>query len=130
MIDRDRVLTFIKDDETQIAEFKTLFQKEVMEFVVTFKKAKDGKKHNIIESKFEEMQKVFHVILYKEKVNEGVKPLYELIVKKRKYRSPFFAKALDTSVKNIERWLNQLKDEKKIEFIGSPKIGGYYVKYT
>jgi len=28
----------------------------------------------------------------------------------------------------IERWLKQLKDEEKIEFRGSTKIGGYYVK--
>jgi ATP-dependent DNA helicase RecG len=42
-------------------------------------------------------------------------------------RSTLFAKELNTSVKNIERWLKQLKNENKIEFKGSPKTGGYVV---
>jgi len=95
------------------------------------------KEHNIIEPKFEEIQKGFQVTLYKKKiseiksnegVNEGVKRLYVLIVKKPNHRSTFFSKELDTSVKNIERWLKQLKDAEKIEFIGSSKTGGYFVK--
>jgi len=36
---------------------------------------------------------------------------------------------MDTSVKNIERWLKRLKDEKKIEFRGAPKTGGYFAKF-
>ena len=63
-----------------------------------------------------------------EGVNEGVNSLYLLIVQNPNNRSPFFAKELNTSVKNIERWLKQLKDEDKIEFRGSPKTGGYHVK--
>ncbi len=99
------------------------------------------KEHNIIEPKFEEMQKGFQVTLYKaivsekklnvgasEGVNEGVKSLCELVAKKPNHRSTFFAKELHTSVKNIERWLKQLKDKKKIEFIGASKTGGCYVK--
>jgi ATP-dependent DNA helicase RecG len=31
-------------------------------------------------------------------------------------------------VKNIERWIKQLKQENKIEFRGAPKTGGYYIK--
>ena len=50
------------------------------------------------------------------------------IVKKPNHRSTFFTKELHTSVKNIERWLKQLKDEEKIEFIGVSKTGGYYVR--
>ena len=35
----------------------------------------------------------------------------------------------DTVTKRtIERWIKQLKDEDKIEFIGAPKTGGYFVK--
>lgn len=63
-----------------------------------------------------------------EGVNEGVKSLYKLIEKNPCNRSTFFAKSLNTSVKNIERWLKQLKDEDKIEFKGAPKTGGYFVK--
>lgn len=40
------------------------------------------------------------------------------------------AEALQTSPKNIERWLKQLKDTQKIEFRGAPKTGGYYIKKT
>ena len=85
---------------------------------------------NNIAIKVENLGKKY--VIYHEKedigVNEGVKSLYELIVKKPNRRSTFFAKELHTSVKNIERWLKQLKDADKIEFIGSPKTGGYYVK--
>ena len=92
--------------------------------------------HNIVAPKFEEFQKGFKVTLYKKilenKVNEGVKggvkSLYELILSKPNHRSTFFAKELNTSVKNIERWIKQLKDEELIEFLGASKTGGYYAK--
>ena len=63
-----------------------------------------------------------------EGVNEGVKSLYDLIKNKPNNRSTYFASELNTSVKNIERWLKQLKDEDKIEFKGAPKTGGYSIK--
>ena len=63
-----------------------------------------------------------------EGVSEGVKSLYELIKNYPNRKTPFFAKKLNTSVKNIERWIKQLKDKEKIEFIGAPKTGGYVVK--
>ena len=63
-----------------------------------------------------------------EGVSEGVKSLYELIENYPNRKTPFFAKTLNTSVKNIERWIKQLKDKEKIEFIGAPKTGGYVVK--
>ena len=31
--------------------------------------------------------------------------------------------------RTVERWIKQLKDEGKIEFIGAAKTGGYYVKF-
>ena len=40
----------------------------------------------------------------------------------------FFAEQLNTSNKNVERWIKQLKREDLIEFKGAPKTGGYYVK--
>ena len=94
------------------------------------------KAHGVIKPKFEEFVHGFRVIVYKEKtdegvnegVNEGVKSLYKLIKNKPNNRSTFFAKELNTSVKNIERWIKQLKEENKIEFIGSPKTGGYKIK--
>ena len=58
-------------------------------------------------------------------VNEGVNSLLELIKNNPNKRSTFFSKELNTSVKNIERWIKQLKNENQIKFEGSPKTGGY-----
>jgi len=63
-----------------------------------------------------------------EGVNEGVNDLFDLITKQPHRKTPFFAEELGTSVKNIERWIKKLKEDGKIEFIGSPKTGGYRVK--
>lgn len=35
---------------------------------------------------------------------------------------------MNTSIKNVERCLKQLKNGKKVEFKGSSKTGGYYAK--
>jgi len=63
-----------------------------------------------------------------EGVNEGVNDLFSLITKTSGKRAPYFAQNMNTSVKNIERWLKHLKDDEKIEFRGAPKTGGYFVK--
>ncbi len=63
-----------------------------------------------------------------EGVSEGVKNLFSLIIEHPSKRTPFFSKRLGTSVKNIERWLKQLKDREEIEFRGAPKTGGYFVR--
>jgi len=39
-----------------------------------------------------------------------------------------FYRKLNTSIKNIERWIKQLRNEEKMEFRDSPKTGGYYAK--
>jgi ATP-dependent DNA helicase RecG len=63
-----------------------------------------------------------------EGVNEGVQNLISLIEDAPGKRTPFFSQRLGTSVKNIERWLKQLKDREEIEFRGAPKTGGYFVR--
>ena len=63
-----------------------------------------------------------------EGVNEGVNLLHALIQNYPNKRSPFFTTELNTSSKNIERWLKQLRDAGKIEFKGSSKTGGYFAK--
>jgi len=62
-----------------------------------------------------------------EGVNEGVNDLFSLIKENPGKRTPFFAQQLNTSVKNIERWLKHLKDKKRISFNGAHKTGGYFV---
>ena len=69
----------------------------------------------------------FYTILFRRK-NEGVNLLLATIKKYPGKRSSFFSKKLNTSVKNIERWLKKLRDEEKIVFIGAPKTGGYFLK--
>ena len=63
-----------------------------------------------------------------EGVNGGVKLLFNLIQKTPGHRAPYFSEALDTSVKNIERWLKTLRNQGLVEFRGAPKTGGYFVK--
>jgi ATP-dependent DNA helicase RecG len=61
-----------------------------------------------------------------EGVKEGINGLLSLIQRQPAMRAPAMAEAMQTSPKNIERWLKQLKQEQKIEFRGAPKTGGYY----
>ncbi|MBS7350132.1 MAG: hypothetical protein KIG95_08275, partial [Comamonas sp.] len=63
-----------------------------------------------------------------EGVNEGVKSLLILIEQHPGQRTPFFAQQMNTSVKNIERWLKTLREQALVEFRGAPKTGGYFVR--
>ncbi|MBS3126868.1 putative DNA binding domain-containing protein [Candidatus Woesearchaeota archaeon] len=63
-----------------------------------------------------------------EGVFEGVNSLLESIRKNPGKRVPQLAKILSIPAKTIERWIKQLKEEEKIEFRGSPKKGGYWVR--
>lgn len=65
-----------------------------------------------------------------EGVNEGVKSLLILIEQHPGQRTPFFARQMNTSVKNIERWLKTLREQALVEFRGAPKTGGYYAITT
>lgn len=57
-----------------------------------------------------------------QKSNVGANELHELIKKNQ----PLKTKQI--TQKTVKRWLKQLKDEKKIEFRGSSKTGGYWSK--
>ena len=63
-------------------------------------------------------------------VHEGVSGLLNLVSRQPGLRVPALAEALATSPKNIERWLQQLKDSNKIEFRSAPKTGGYHLKQS
>ncbi|WP_341743233.1 RNA-binding domain-containing protein [Azonexus hydrophilus] len=63
-----------------------------------------------------------------EGVNGGVSLLLTHIQKEPGLRAPMLAAKMNTSVKNIERWLKQLKGQQAIEFRGAPKTGGYHPK--
>jgi len=87
------------------------------------------KSHNIIEPKFEEKQKGFQVTLYKKKRDVGINELYDFIRLNQPIRiSQIKEKFTTVTTRTIERWVKQLKDENKIEYIGSKKTGGYHAK--
>ncbi len=62
-----------------------------------------------------------------EGVNEGVNLLYRSISEKPGIRLPELSNKLHIPVKTLERWIKQLRDEKKIIFKGAAKTGGYYI---
>ena len=59
-------------------------------------------------------------------VNEGVTALLEYIQRQPGMRAPALATLLNTSPKNIERWIKQLRNSGLIEFVGPSKTGGYH----
>ncbi len=62
-----------------------------------------------------------------EGLNEGVNFLLAIIKEYPGLRVPSLAEKVPTSSKNIERWLKQLKETKRIEFRGASKTGGYFL---
>lgn len=89
--------------------------------------------YNIIEPKFKELQKGFQVTLYKQVIDKkkdvGVNEIYDFIMEHQPIKTTSIAKSFTTVTKRtIERWIKQLKNEGKIEFIGVAKTGGYFVK--
>lgn len=42
-------------------------------------------------------------------------------------KSPYYAQYFQVSGRTIERWLRRLREDGKIEFVGSPRTGGYYL---
>ena len=61
-----------------------------------------------------------------EGVSEGVTALLEYIQRQPGMRAPALATLLNTSPKNIERWIKQLRNAGLIEFVGPSKTGGYH----
>lgn len=52
---------------------------------------------------------------------EGVNRLYQSIMQKPGRRRPELARKLNNSRKTLERWLKQLRDQKKVIFKGPAK---------
>ena len=60
--------------------------------------------------------------------SEGVDSLLQIIKKSPGYRNPYYAAHLQLPEKTTERWLNTLRKKGVIEFRGSFKRGGYWLK--
>ena len=85
--------------------------------------------------KFEESGGSFRIVFDRPKsgeltggVNGGVNGVYIIIKGNPGLRLPHIAKALNKPTKTVEKWIVKLKQDKKIEFRGSAKRGGYYIK--
>lgn len=63
-----------------------------------------------------------------EGLNEGLNRLLAIIKDNPGKRIPQLAGTLGIPAKTIERWLAELKKQDKIEYRGSKKTGGYYIK--
>ena len=103
------------------------------------------KEHNIIEPKFEEIQKGFQVTLYKKVlaqkldggisggisggINGGINLLLVFISENQNLSAKTISENMNEPLRTIQRWIKQLKDEGKIEYRGSKKTGGYYAKF-
>ena len=62
-----------------------------------------------------------------EGVNEGVNELLNLITSAPGNRLPFFKSKMNVPAKTIERWIQKLRLENKIEYRGAAKTGGYFI---
>ena len=63
-----------------------------------------------------------------EGLNEGIKTVLDFIGRTPGLRAPQISKALDIPKKTLERRLSSLKARNAIEFRGSRRTGGYWVK--
>ena len=61
-------------------------------------------------------------------VNVGVNALFPYIQANPGHRAVEMAASFKVTQRTIERWLKQLREEGRVEFVGSPKTGGYYPK--
>ncbi len=73
----------------------------------------------------------FYTIIFK-RINGGIKSneemLLEIIIKNPGKRTTELAGVLNAASRTVEKWIKNLKDKEKIEYIGSKKTGGYFVK--
>ena len=100
------------------------------------KRIKDEcKLHGVKEPKFEEFVHGFRVIIYKEKlqknsgvVNGVVNEVYELIKNNQNLKAGQLSELSNIPLRTMQRYLKDLKDNEKVEFIGSSKTGGYFIK--
>ena len=97
------------------------------------KRIKDAcKSYGIGKPVFEEFQHGFRVTLFKKRVNGGVNggvnEIFDFIVDNPGYNAKKISERFGISLRTTERLLKQLKDKNKIEFKGSPKKGGYFIK--
>jgi ATP-dependent DNA helicase RecG len=118
------------------------FSKDVEKWGSGLKRIYEDCLRNNVKVEFKILKTGFLVIFYRkddktfsmpgeavsEGINEGIKKLYDYIENNPGHRTGMISKSMDVPEKTVERWLRKLKSDNKIEFVGSKKIGGYYLK--
>lgn len=61
-------------------------------------------------------------------MRRGINYLHEFIQNAPGLRKPQISKAFDIPVRTLQRRLGELRKQNRIEFRGSSKTGGYYIK--
>ena len=59
--------------------------------------------------------------------NVGANKLLEIITNNEGINAKELHQYFNVTERTVERWLKQLRDEKRIEFRGAPKTGGYFI---
>lgn len=83
-------------------------------------------------------EEIFKTILWRKNTDDivevgvsgGVNDILVLIENNPGINVSSIKSLLNIPQRTIERWINQLKKENKIEFKGAPKTGGYFVINT
>ncbi len=116
-----------EDIEKWASGLKRIYEEcEANQVKVEFKRVKTGFVVCFYRPKWEEGEGISKGV--NEGVFEGVNSLIGHIRSNPGQRVPHFEKALKIPKKTLERWLKKLKKDDKVEFKGSPKSGGYWIK--
>ena len=85
------------------------------------------KEYPQVSYEFKEIANAMQITFFKNS-SEGINSLYDFIKNNPSLRVSQLEKKLNIPAKTIEQWIKQLKNQEKIEYIGSKKTGGYFAK--
>ena len=86
---------------------------------------------NLKEPEFKTEFAGFSVYMYNEEIggiNEGIKSLIKYIKENPGKRNKEISENIGEPPKTVERWIKKLRDDSIIEFKGSKKTGGCFIK--
>jgi ATP-dependent DNA helicase RecG len=141
---------FIKGKERSILRnpiiAETLYKsKEIEKWGSGLKRIFEECRSNKVKVEFETLKSGFLAVFYRDLettktgailkgegiskgISEGIKFLYSFIEQNPGRRKSSIADEIDKPPKTVERWIKKLREEGRIEFRGSRKTGGYYIK--
>lgn len=84
--------------------------------------------YGIIPPKINIKPNSFEIVLYKKELSGGLNNLLKIIKNNPDKNTKELSEIVNIPYKIIEKWIAKLKKERKIEYRGSKKIGGYYLR--